>query len=127
MTALDRATLAQGLAACKREMAPLVAEIEDAAIAGRHNLDAWQSRVDRAVDELADRQRRAELQAKANAAIELIIATGARHLLAEPWRVERIIRRADQMSFGELCTEVSRRLEKIAAEAARRTAAVAAE
>jgi hypothetical protein len=42
-------------------------------------------------------------------AIGAVIEAGARNLIAEPWRVARIIRGADAMTFDELIAEVARR------------------
>jgi hypothetical protein len=41
--------------------------------------------------------------------IETVIQAGATILAVEPWRIARIIRSADGMTFQELATEVSRR------------------
>ena len=42
-------------------------------------------------------------------AIEAIVEAGARLLIAEPWRVARIIRGADAMTYRELTAEAARR------------------
>ena len=47
--------------------------------------------------------------AAAAGAIEAIVAAGARLLIAEPWRIARIIRGADAMTYRELTAEAARR------------------
>jgi hypothetical protein len=47
--------------------------------------------------------------AAAAGAIEAIVEAGARRLIAEPWRVARIIRGAYAMTFRELAAESARR------------------
>lgn len=47
--------------------------------------------------------------AAAASAIEAIIEIGARLLIAEPWRVARIIRGAHAMTYSELTAEAARR------------------
>ncbi|HLW90324.1 MAG TPA: hypothetical protein VKS78_03355 [Roseiarcus sp.] len=45
----------------------------------------------------------------AKAAVEAVIVAGAKLLIEEPWRVSRIIRGADAMTFPELAAETKRR------------------
>ena len=47
--------------------------------------------------------------AEAARAVEATIEVGAERLIAEPWRVSRIIRGADGMTFQELAAEAARR------------------
>jgi hypothetical protein len=42
-------------------------------------------------------------------AVEAVVEAGARLLIAEPWRVARIIRGADAMTYRELTAETARR------------------
>jgi hypothetical protein len=49
------------------------------------------------------------LAAAAQKAVQATIQAGAAALIAEPWRVERIIRGAETMTFQELAREVARR------------------
>jgi hypothetical protein len=49
------------------------------------------------------------LASRAAAAIEALIEAGAARLIAEPWRTNRIIRRAEGMTHDQLRTEVARR------------------
>lgn len=50
-----------------------------------------------------------ELAARAAAAVEAIVETGAALLIDEPWRASRIVRDAESLSFEALRNEVARR------------------
>jgi hypothetical protein len=52
---------------------------------------------------------RAPLASCAAAAVEAIIEAGAKQLIAEPWRVSRMIRGAEELTFDQLRTEIARR------------------
>src|SRR5260370_34392779 len=49
------------------------------------------------------------VMALAAGAVAAVIAAGAANLVAEPWRVARIIRGADDMTFDELASRFARR------------------
>jgi hypothetical protein len=47
--------------------------------------------------------------AEAASAVEAVVEAGAKRLIAEPWRVARIVRGAEAMTFQELAAEAARR------------------
>jgi hypothetical protein len=51
----------------------------------------------------------APLACGAAAAIEAVIETGVQRLIAEPWRVSRIIRDAEELTIDQLRGEIARR------------------
>ena len=56
-----------------------------------------------------DRRPPQRLASRAAATIEAIVEAGAERLIAEPWRVSRIVRGAEELAFDQLRAEVERR------------------
>lgn len=52
-----------------------------------------------------------EMRRRAEASVEHLVASHARILIEEPWRVARIVHDADSLDFGDLCTAIARRFD----------------
>jgi hypothetical protein len=50
-----------------------------------------------------------DLAAPASGALAKVIEAGARRFIAEPWRIARLMRGANEMSAPELCAGLARR------------------
>lgn len=50
-----------------------------------------------------------DLAAPASRALAAVIEAGARRFIAEPWRIARLVRGADEMTAPELCAALARR------------------